>query len=172
MRSTISPECDGAPAAPFVIRRWLGDNLDAIGQLLSLPEVAVPYFGCVLREAELVAHLSEAWHGVAREPVLLNVAMDEVSGQVVGGARIHAQRISYFVHPAFWRRGIASALIRGACMQAATEGMAMISALIDRSNHPSIAAVERAGFRFSGLEQARFGIPSGHRAMVRYTMRT
>jgi RimJ/RimL family protein N-acetyltransferase len=158
---------------PFLIRPGAADDAPDIGRILGLPDVAVPYFGCVPREADLARYLAQAW-GASNETgelELRKVAIDPASGRVIGATRIEHQRITYFVHPAFVRHGIATALIRHVCGHVAAGGAAVISALIDRDNQHSIATAERAGFRFAGLTEACFGTSGSYRAMVRYTIR-
>lgn len=136
-------------------------HLAELRTILAEPALALPYFGQVLTDAQIGAHLAAYWSD-SRE-VQTCVATDTTSNRVVGAAGVRGAELSYFVAPAFWRRGAGAALVH------ALSGKRPLFVHVSRDNAASIALLVKTGFRFDGrLPSVR---PASGGAMLRYVLR-
>ena len=90
------------------------------------------------------------------------VACSREDGQVVGAGLRRGAEIGWFVAPAWWRRGVATALVRRLCLDPEAA-----FARVHRDNLASIRLVEKLGFRFTDLMTPQRASFDG-RARLRY----
>jgi RimJ/RimL family protein N-acetyltransferase len=139
----------------LVVRRWTEDDAPALSRAI----------------AESLEHLRPWMHWIALEPLSLDGRRawlrersegDENYGlwlgdRVVGGCGLHrrlgpdALEIGYWVHPAFTRRGLATAAVRRLCEIAfARPGIDHVEIHHDRANAASGRVAAAAGFARAG----------------------
>ena len=82
----------------------------------------------VLRSEERVV----GWGGLSRDPKMPEWGIE----------------VSYFIHPAYWRRGLASELVRASLEYAASLGISEVGAFTRPANLASRTVLLKAGFRY------------------------
>ena len=103
-------------------------------------------------------------------------AREATSRRLVGGCELRLRgeeiaQLSYWVFPRYRRRGLATRIVRLACLYAFAElGIERIEALVEPDNEASRRVVHAAGFVEEGLlrRRARFG--DERRDMVLYAL--
>jgi RimJ/RimL family protein N-acetyltransferase len=135
------------------IARARRDHIPVLARISSSADVIHDYFAlgrapaCEAYEARLADLASDT----AGDRFVL-VAHSAAAGGIVGFLTFDDGRITYAVAGDWRRRGVATALVEGACRRAQRLGSAdRVFALVDRSNVASRSVLETAGFRFTGL---------------------
>ncbi len=96
-------------------------------------------------------------HPPDRRPVFVALLQDQVAGYLTlsdyrPGRQAVAQtaEISYYVHPNFFRQGVASALLAHTLKQAPGLGLQTLFGIVIASNQASIALLQKQGFAIWG----------------------
>jgi RimJ/RimL family protein N-acetyltransferase len=132
------------------------DHVPALARISSSADVTRDYFALGRAPAPdaYAARLAGLVSDGAGDRFVL-AAHNAASGGIVGFLTFDDGRITYAVAGDWRRRGVASALVQGACRRAQRLGFAGgVFALVDRSNEASRRVLETAGFRFIGLTRA------------------
>ena len=89
------------------------------------------------------------WQTAAR----FNLAVCERSSrQVIGCVRFTPVSVSYFLHPAYWGRGLGSEMVLAACSyMPQLLDLPILRATVLRENVASRRILEQAGFAFAGM---------------------
>jgi RimJ/RimL family protein N-acetyltransferase len=139
---------------------------EALAGIVAQPRVYEPYYMEPVpnRWAEADA---ETWCG--QSPTLLNVAARERNGgRIVGVVQFEGNRLAYLVDPELWGRGFGVEMVTACIAQVpALFSLHELHASLLRENRASQRILERAAFRFSGLEQMRWGTGAA-RAVLNY----
>ena len=117
----------------------------------------------------LVASLEELPSLAAMGRLLALAAVDEVTGEIIGGGTLHhldAERsiveIGYFVLPHARRRGVATKIARMLADHAFSLGIHRVAAYVNVGNVASERVAERAGFTREGIVRS-MPVPDGRR---------
>lgn len=143
-----------------------------LAAMLSDPRVHEPFFAHGRRDG-IEARLEE-WRrlaGAGGENLLFAVTGVE-SGEVVGCIHLIGAHLSYFVAPAHWGRGFGGEMV-AAFMErhARWDEREAIYTTVVRENLASRRILEKAGFAFAGVFNARSGANATGRAMLEYVCR-
>jgi RimJ/RimL family protein N-acetyltransferase len=160
MTPTLLPS-PSLPGAPF---------LAALRDLLGDPRVAVPFFGRPATASMIDRYLLRAQAG-AGDPCDAFMFALGPQESLLGAASLFGGKVSFFVAPAHWGRGIAHALVAGLCARGdgAHRGQ-LLTAMVYRENIRSRSVLEAAGFTFGGLHACGAAAHAG-RAALRYERR-
>ncbi|MBW8758598.1 MAG: GNAT family N-acetyltransferase [Burkholderiales bacterium] len=135
-----------SPGSSFILRHFDESDTLAVRAILADAAVAVPFFGRVLPGDQLERRIARHWGGGPGAPERRIVACVVADGRLVGAGLRRGAEIGWFVAPDWWRRGVATALVRRLCMDPETA-----FAQVHRDNLASIRLLEKLGFRFAGL---------------------
>jgi RimJ/RimL family protein N-acetyltransferase len=140
-----------------------------LAAMLSDPRVHAPFFAYGRRDG-IEARLEE-WRQLAGVGCdnLLFAATDAGSGEVVGCVHLIGDHLSYFVAPAHWGQGYGGAMVAAfMARHAGWERRDAIYTTVVRENLASRRILEKAGFRFAGVFNARSGAHAPDRTMLEY----
>jgi RimJ/RimL family protein N-acetyltransferase len=88
---------------------------------------------------------------------------------IVGWIHISETSLGYVVNPRFWGMGYGLEMVRAFCDHYPAQlGLSSVNAVVLRENVASRRIVERAGFRFEGLEQRAYRGRSGVLSVLHY----
>lgn len=156
MRIT-SPPPSGHPE--IVLRQLETNDSDEWFLYMKLPEVTQHTSWPVLRSPKDLASAIESY--LAPEPTSPQrmAIIDRQSGRLIGTVGFHTisdinktAEVTYDLSPAFWGRGIATAVCRSVCEWAfQTFGYVRIQATVLETNLPSEAVLKKCGFEYEGL---------------------
>jgi RimJ/RimL family protein N-acetyltransferase len=143
-----------------------------LAAMLSDPLVHAPFFAYGRRDG-IEARLEE-WRQLAGAGCdnLLFAATDAESGEVVGCVHLIGDHLSYFVAPARWGQGYGGAMVAAFMdRHAGWERREAIYTTVVRENLASRRILEKTGFRFAGVFNARSGAHAPDRTMLEYVCR-
>ena len=143
-----------------------------LAAMLSDPRVHEPFFAYGRRDG--IENRLEEWRQLAGAGCdnLLFAATDAGSGEVVGCVHLIGDHLSYFVAPAHWGQGYGAALVAAFMAQhAGWERREAIYTTVVRENLASRRILEKTGFSFAGVFNARSGAHAPGRTMLEYVCR-
>lgn len=161
----------GPAARQASIRPVRADDLPALRAMLALPQVASGYFGSQARDVDIAAALQ--WNADLADAGLGHALLGTCpnSGTVVAYAKICDGQLGYAVAPAFWRHGLATALVLAVCIrEVESRPQSIVRAEVLRENIASVRVLEKTGFRFRGLRPVSLHGRRGTLAMLGFEL--
>jgi RimJ/RimL family protein N-acetyltransferase len=139
---------------------------EALARIVAQPRVYEPYY---MEPASIRSAVADAESWWAQNAALFNVvARERNGGRIVGVVQFEGNRLAYLVDPELWKRGFGVEMVTACMAQVpALFSLRELHASLLRENRASQRILERAGFRFSGLEQMRWGTGAA-RAVLNY----
>jgi ribosomal-protein-serine acetyltransferase len=142
----------------LILRRWVVDDAEALAQAVAeAAEHLRPWMSWMAEEPQTLEQRRALLSGWERDwskngDVALGIF---VAGRIAGSCGLHRRRgpnvleLGYWVHPAFTRQGLATAVARLLTDTAFTvPGVTAVEIHHDKANTASAAIPRRLGFRF------------------------
>ncbi|MFT3858393.1 MAG: GNAT family N-acetyltransferase [Aquabacterium sp.] len=172
-----------APAETLRLERFTPQHLHAVCRLLEDPRVAEAHLGRPWPREHIEAHIRQHWceQTDARTTHHLAFVQRHQAPCFIGAVSVAHdparaepgdRTLSYFVDPAWWGQGLATAMLRQACQKAfGADDVWQLTAWIYRDNMASVRVAEKAGLWFAGLVYPPRTGTIDARAMLRYVLR-
>lgn len=145
-----------------------------IAKIASIPSVAEPYFvGNYSNAIEMprCAHWWQRCDDLVRLNTL-NLAARNKYDEVVGFIQLLESRISYFVAPQAWGKGLGFEMAEAVCGHyAQLLNISTMHASVIRENNNSRRILEKVGFEFKGLDYRSWAGRRGVATMLKYQLR-
>ena len=149
----------------FVQRPMARADFPALLAILAVPEISQHFLDVRLGPDEIQDlmgdHLTSSLDEAASQRGECWIAAPAGhAGEAVAYAELIDGWLSFFVHPSYRRRHLACALIATLCRRAGqVRPQDAVGACVIRENIASVRLLEKAGFRFTGLEWHQTNTP-------------